>query len=84
MVMRHSSYPGLIGESARWGDLHTGRPEVREGIWQRQLDRENEIWIPRRTDILLSQLDRRNFYSTDTLYSGAGAIWWHRRRRMLL
>jgi hypothetical protein len=61
-------YPGLIGESARWGDLHTSRPEVREGNWQRQLDRENETWIPRRTDILLTQLDRRKFYSTDTLY----------------
>jgi hypothetical protein len=27
-------YPGLIGESARWGDLHVSRPEVREGNWQ--------------------------------------------------
>ncbi|MEZ5326138.1 MAG: lamin tail domain-containing protein [Verrucomicrobiales bacterium] len=61
-------YPGLIGESARWGDLHVSRPEVREGNWQRQLDRENQTWIPRRTEILLGQLERQRFYSTDTLY----------------
>ena len=61
-------YPGLIAESARWGDVHTSRPEVREGNWQRQMDRENTTWIPRRTDILLNQLDRRKFYDSDALY----------------
>ena len=59
--LAQSIYLGLICESARWGDLHTGTPEVREGNWQKQLDKENNIWIPQRTDVLIGQLAKRNF-----------------------
>ena len=54
-------YEPLIGESARWGDLHANQPETREGNWQIQLDKENEVWLPRRTDVLLGQLAGRRF-----------------------
>lgn len=54
-------YEPLIGESARWGDLHASTPETREGNWQRQLDRENEEWFPERTEVLLDQLADRQF-----------------------
>ncbi|MDB4491435.1 lamin tail domain-containing protein [bacterium] len=54
-------YEPLLGESARWGDLHVRTPEIREGNWQTQLDRENESWFPNRTEIFLAQLARRDF-----------------------
>ncbi len=54
-------YQPLIGESARWGDLHVSTPETREGNWQKQLDKENEVWFPGRTDVLLDQLATRGF-----------------------
>ncbi len=54
-------YEPLIGESARWGDLHVSRPETREGNWQNQLDKENEVWFPGRTDVVLDQLADQGF-----------------------
>ncbi len=59
--LAQSIYQGLIGESARWGDLHVGTPEVREGNWQKALDKENNVWIPARTEVLLGQLAKRGF-----------------------
>ena len=59
--LAQSVYEGLIGESARWGDLHTSRPEAREGNWQSQLDKENEVWFPNRTEVLLGQLAGQGF-----------------------
>ncbi len=54
-------YEPLIGESARWGDLHVSTPETREGNWQTQLDKENEIWFPQRTDVVLGQFASRGW-----------------------
>ncbi len=59
--LAQSVYEPLIGESARWGDLHVARPETREGNWQTQLDKENETWFPGRTDVLLDQLENQGF-----------------------
>ena len=54
-------YEPLIGESARWGDLHVSRPETREGNWQKQLDKENTVWFPNRSEVVLDQFADRNF-----------------------
>ncbi|MGY8689517.1 MAG: CotH kinase family protein, partial [Verrucomicrobiales bacterium] len=60
-ILTDEVYEPLIGESARWGDLHVSRPETREGNWQTQLDKENNVWFPGRTNVLLDQLARRKF-----------------------
>ena len=61
-------YEALIGESARWGDLHASTPETREGNWQKQMDRENEEWFPERTEVVLGQLARRGFVESRPLF----------------
>ncbi|MEM7387218.1 MAG: lamin tail domain-containing protein, partial [Verrucomicrobiota bacterium] len=61
-------YEALIGESARWGDLHISRPETREGNWQTQMDKENELWFPGRTEVLLDQLAGQGFIDSRLIF----------------
>ena len=60
--------PALIAESTRWGDLHTSKPETTDGNWTEQLAKENEIWFPARTDILLDQLSRQGFIESKPIF----------------
>jgi len=53
----------LAAESARWGDnKRPTRPYSTDSEWTRELNRLKDSWFPRRTEILISQLQRRNMY----------------------
>ena len=51
----------LKAESARWGDAKRSRPMTLVD-WERLIEREYDSWFPRRTDIALGQLMRRDLY----------------------
>ena len=51
----------IVGESARWGDAGRARPYTRTD-WQRAVAGKVDTWIPRRNEIVIRQLRRRNLY----------------------
>lgn len=53
----------LAAESARWGDnKRPNRPYSTDSEWTRELNRLKDSWFPRRSEILISQLQQRNMY----------------------
>lgn len=62
-VMREILDPVMVGESARWGDLHSlSSPFTREGNWRPEVTWLREAFIPQRRDILIEQLRARGLY----------------------
>ena len=49
----------IVAESARWGDAQPGRRLTRDEHWIRERDRLLRDWFPRRTDVVLAQLNAR-------------------------
>jgi len=55
----------VVGESARWGDAKRGTPFTRED-WLREINNVANNYLPRRSDIVLSQLRSRGLYPNVT------------------
>lgn len=51
----------VVGESARWGDAKTGTPYTR-ATWQNAVNNVVQNYLPRRSDIVLTQLKAKNLY----------------------
>jgi hypothetical protein len=49
----------IVAESARWGDAQPGRRLTRDEHWIRERGRLLRDWFPRRTDVVLAQLNAR-------------------------
>lgn len=52
----------MVAESARWGDQHTGTPYTRDEHWRRERDRQLDTYLPRRSEIVLSQFQALGLY----------------------
>ena len=55
--------PAIIAESARWGDSkRTGSPYTKNGQWLPEVNKIRDNFVPKRTEILISQLKKANLY----------------------
>ncbi len=52
----------IIAESARWGDAKVSKPRTKDDDWLPQVRSLLNDYIPRRTDIVLSQLVTKGWY----------------------
>ncbi len=52
----------IIGESARWGDAHTGTAYTKDNAWLPELDVLRDDYFPYRTDIVKGQLQEYDLY----------------------
>ncbi|MCA9147808.1 MAG: CotH kinase family protein [Planctomycetales bacterium] len=55
----------IIAESARWGDAHVSAPRT-QATWEQHNRDMNARWFPRRTEVLVSQLQRQGLYTSLT------------------
>ena len=53
----------IIAESARWGDAKVPQPRTRDDDWLPQVDYLLNQYFPSRTDVVLSQLRAKGWYS---------------------
>jgi hypothetical protein len=55
--------PAIIAESARWGDSkRTDAPYTKNGHWLPEVNKIRNNFVPKRTEILISQLKKANLY----------------------
>jgi hypothetical protein len=47
----------IVAESARWGDAQREKPFTRNDAWIPERDRLLQTWFPKRTDVVLEQLN---------------------------
>ena len=47
----------IVAESARWGDVQQEKPFTRNEAWIPERDRLLKTWFPKRTDVVLEQLN---------------------------
>ena len=52
----------IIGESARWGDIHREPPYTRDGDWTVTRNWEKNTYFPQRTAIVIQQLRNAGMY----------------------
>jgi len=55
--------PAVVAESARWGDSkRTGAPYTKNGNWIPEINKIRNNFIPKRTEIVISQLKKEGLY----------------------
>jgi hypothetical protein len=52
----------IIAESARWGDAKVSKPRTKDDDWLPQVDYLINDYFPFRTDVVLNQLQSKNWY----------------------